>query len=234
MSLVPNARPERIMVDFEKAFMNAFNEVLPDTQIAGCYFHLCLSFNRKINELGLKKIYETNSEIALVLRMVPALAFLPVYRIEEGFNLVMEEIADTLAKLKVADDIAENLEKLLSYFQKTYIRGTSKAALFLPSIWNHHNAACEGLARTNNAVEGWHYGIQSLFTGSHPNIWTFIQKFRQDAALHKFNCLQAVNGQRKKPRKKYQELNSRVQNVVKSFEENSDIIPFLRSMAHMQ
>ena len=207
LQLIPNANPERIMMDFEKSAVNAFSATFPTAQITGCYFHLCQSVLRKINEVGLKKAYTTTPELALALKMVPATAFLPVEQVEDGFNLVMEEVGDILLRLKSEDEVSEKVEQFACYFQKTYIRGTSRAPLFEPSIWNQNNAASEGLARTNNAVEGWHYGIQSLFSGSHPDVWTFLQKFRQDALLHKFNALQAVTGHQKKPRRKYQQLN---------------------------
>ena len=43
--------------------------------LLGCLFHLSKSYMRKIVELGLKKDYETNHEIALALKMLPSLAF---------------------------------------------------------------------------------------------------------------------------------------------------------------
>ena len=50
--------PEKILLDFEKAAINIFSEQYPASEINGCYFHFCQSFNRKICELGLKRIYE--------------------------------------------------------------------------------------------------------------------------------------------------------------------------------
>ena len=32
------------------------------------------------------------------------------------------------------------------------------------------------IARTTNAVEGWHFGIQSYFSGAHPNMWKVVGK----------------------------------------------------------
>ena len=34
-----------------------------------------------------------------------------------------------------------------------------------------YDAAGEGVARTTNSVEGWHYWLQAYFSGSTPNIW---------------------------------------------------------------
>ena len=121
---------------------------------------------------------------------------------------------------------------LLATFKKPILE---VLPLFEASIWNHNNAAFEMLARTNNAVDGWHYGIQLPFRGSHPKVCTFLQKFRQAALLHKFNALQAVTGHQKKRRKNYQQLNARVQTRINSYEENKEtIFPFLGSIAHLQ
>ena len=63
---IPNSRPTRIFVDFEKAAMNAFQKFFTDATLSGCYFHLCQSFVRKINEVGLKSVYEQNPGLTLI------------------------------------------------------------------------------------------------------------------------------------------------------------------------
>ena len=75
LQLIPNANPETIMMDCEKAVVNAFSTTFPAAQIAGCYFQLCQSVLRKMSEVGLKKAYTTTPELALALKMVPATAF---------------------------------------------------------------------------------------------------------------------------------------------------------------
>ena len=73
-SLIDDVTQERIFIDFEIAALSTFNSHY-ETDIQGCYFHLCQSFMRKISELGLKKTYESNSELVLALNMIPALSF---------------------------------------------------------------------------------------------------------------------------------------------------------------
>ena len=53
--LVPDSRPEKILLDFEQAAIQAFQKNFPETKLSGCFFHLSQSFMRKIGELGLKK-----------------------------------------------------------------------------------------------------------------------------------------------------------------------------------
>ena len=88
---IPEAAPCRLLVDFEQAPMNAFKAFYPTAQISGCYFHLCQSFNRRINELGLKNTYENKAELALALRCLPALAFEDKSKITATFFPVIED-----------------------------------------------------------------------------------------------------------------------------------------------
>ena len=73
-----------MMDDFEKAVVNAFFTTFSAAQITGCYFHLCQSVLRKINEVGLKQLYNA-PELALVLKMVSATAFSILEKVRESF-----------------------------------------------------------------------------------------------------------------------------------------------------
>ena len=94
-------------------------------------------------------------------------------------------------------------------------------------------SAIDGLARTNNATEGWHFGLQALFQGSHPNIWIFLWQLKKDSLVIKFNAIQRLAGTENPTRKKYRLLNNRVQNICRKYkagEKNH----FLRAIAHLQ
>ena len=41
---IPNSSPTKILMDFKKAVMNAFEKNFTDATLSGCYFHLCQSF----------------------------------------------------------------------------------------------------------------------------------------------------------------------------------------------
>ena len=47
LSLLPNADPEKVLIDFELAAMKAFEKALPNANISGCFFHLSQNFIRK-------------------------------------------------------------------------------------------------------------------------------------------------------------------------------------------
>ena len=66
-----------VTVDFERASINAIQEMFPASRIGGCYFHLGQSLYRRVQRLGLQGKYETNEEFRLRVKMLSSLAFLP-------------------------------------------------------------------------------------------------------------------------------------------------------------
>ena len=178
-SLIGDITPERILIDFEIATLSGFTSHY-ETDIKRCFFHLCQSFMRKKSELGLKKTYESesNSELALALNMIPALSFVPESKVEIGFDLVIEEISSVPTKLDISQNDLKKIDELTAHFRKTYFRGDliGRKTFFPISLWNHYQNAVCGLARTTSAVEGWHLGVTALFQGSHPSIYSFLEK----------------------------------------------------------
>ena len=125
-SVSDNAQPSRILLDFEQAAVNAFTSAFPESSIKGCYFHLCQASLRKTNELGLKRAYENNCELSLVLRFIPALSFVPTDLVEQSFESVIEEIEHVVDRLDLEQNLSDKIDKLASYIQRSYIKGKQK------------------------------------------------------------------------------------------------------------
>ena len=66
-----------ILVDFEKAVMNAFLKSLPGWDVSNCYFHLCQAVQKNIQK-QFKKFYFSDKLFARASRLVVFLAFVPV------------------------------------------------------------------------------------------------------------------------------------------------------------
>ncbi|EFA11974.1 hypothetical protein TcasGA2_TC001422 [Tribolium castaneum] len=80
--------PQKILLDFEKACMNAARTAFPDLEIKGCYFHLRQNLIRKINSVGLKTEYESDIDVKLRLKSLVALAFVPLQDVRKNFSLL--------------------------------------------------------------------------------------------------------------------------------------------------
>ena len=138
--LVPNLVPQKVLVDFEKACMNAVRIAFPHAEVKGCYFHLCQSLIRKISNVGLKTEFETDINIKLKLKYIAALTFVPVHDVRSVFD----ELAATFPD-------EDSYNEVLTYFFSTYIEGAAgRDPQFPIRIWNHHEAALERSPKTTN------------------------------------------------------------------------------------
>lgn len=74
-----------ISIDFERAMIHAIEEIFDDEVcIQLCFFHLNQSIWRKVQELGLVVKYKENQQFKLAVKLISALAFLPVNIIKKG------------------------------------------------------------------------------------------------------------------------------------------------------
>ena len=123
--------------------------------MSGCHFHLCQSVIRKGATVGLKTTYGDTytSDFTQHVRILMALAFVPLDEVHEAFDVVcqtMPEIGRVITK----------------YFDETYvngpvIRGTGdnvvrRAPLFPPTLWNVTDRFENDFPTTNNYTEAWH------------------------------------------------------------------------------
>jgi len=71
--------------------------------------------------------------------------------------------------------------------------GHRRSALF-DSIWNCYELIQKDIPRTNNAIEGWYNGFNSMLNAIHPSIWTFINALKKEDNLNQFKVEQAIAG----------------------------------------
>ena len=162
-----------IMLDFEKASANAFQNVIPNVTIRRCLFHLSQNVYRKIQECGLTTLYKSEEVSRCRLKMLPALSFLPTKDVKVGFNSIRE--GSSLQLLPVID-----------YFDYNYVHGKFKYATRSgikifdnPSYpideWNASISIGSNKPRTSNYIEGWHNKLRVLCNGTHINLWELLE-----------------------------------------------------------
>ena len=161
--LEPRLAPKTLMSDFEQAAIRAFEQEFLNVSITGCFFHLGQCFWRKIQQLGFSGQYaEEDGIFASWARCLPALAFLPVDEVVDGF--------ETLASHDAFNDaVGQNAAQLVDYFEDTWVgrpprrQGADRRQPMFPhQLWNQHHRTLDGLPRTNNSVEAWRNRMQAL------------------------------------------------------------------------
>ena len=135
------------MIDYEQSCIGALPIVFPNVTVIGCLFHLCKSIYRRVQAEGLQQQYIDEEDFRTNIRMIPALAFVPIDDIIPAFERLSQHFQD-------------DAQTILDYFEANYIgilrRGRRRRPLFAHALWNIHGRVQDNLPRTNNALEGWH------------------------------------------------------------------------------
>ena len=129
----------------------------------------------KIQSAGFTNQYIENVGFALLMKMLPRLAFVPESQVIHYFNLLMEEFPT------FAIEIAE-------YFEDTYIgrllpNHTRRKPPFPIRLWNLYTRVNLEVARTNNSVEGWQNGFQSGISYPHPSFTKLLRYLQLEQSL---------------------------------------------------
>ena len=115
LKLESELNPTFIMVDFEKAAINALESNFLAC-VYGCFFHLTQTIYRRIQANGLATTYQHDRDFALKLRMLPCLAFVPEIDVIDCFNILMQEYpqsAMTVANILRTTTLENNSQMVL-------------------------------------------------------------------------------------------------------------------------
>jgi len=165
--------PSSILLDFEKATLQAAVNVFPGASLAGCLFHLGQCLWCRIQNEGLANNYRDNEHVRMFTKMLLALSFVPPEDVPGSFDVLNDNRPDELAPI-------------YDYWEDNYIgwlrRNRRAAPTFPVALWNMRLRVADGLPRTNNSVEGWHHAFQTSVSCHHPNIYKLIEhsKAEQD------------------------------------------------------
>ena len=225
-ALGPTLSPRTIMTDFERAAINAFRAVFPDSDQQGCFFHFSQCLFRSIQSNGLQQLYESDAGFALKMRMIAAIAFVPVAGVVTSFEHLIDNT-----------DFPKETQSVLDYFKDTWIGRANRRLIRRPPrfdhvLWNCFDAAKFCAFKTNNVCEGWHRSFSELFGASYPTIWKFLEIFkgekeRNEAIMEQYTA--GAEPPRKK--KKYKDIALRIQTIVNNFE-NRELLDYQRGIAH--
>ena len=77
---------KEIICDFELNIHKAIDEMIPEVDILGCFFHLAKAFKEKVDKKNMKSEYDNNSEFRKFVKQCIALSSLPLVDIEPGLQ----------------------------------------------------------------------------------------------------------------------------------------------------
>ena len=223
-NIIGRDSPTQVIADLELAMHNAVVRVWPEVEIRGCYFHLTQALWRKVQEVGLATSYSNDENVCRQIKLMAALAFLPPEDVPEAFDQLKDETID------------EGFEVgLYSYFELNYVgrkpaRGPRRRPRFGIEMWNVRQRTQQGIPRTNNKLEGFHYAIQGIFDGVHSTIWRFLKGLQREHALLYVHA--RAEDEPPAPKKEYRDINARLQTLIRRHEAGGPRDDFLNGIAH--
>ena len=227
---LPDVNPERIVLDFESAAIQAFKNGFPRAQVSLCQFHFSQSLNRKLNNVGKKWAYENDEQFNILIKCINSLSYVPVGDVIENFHMLCEKF----------DEDDDAVSQFLSYVETTYIHGqrrrngTYKDPLFRIQLWDHFEDGLNCLEKTTNCVEGYHNALQNTFRCDHPSMPDFLSGIKKDINIHKFNLRKVLMGEIEPQNRKYQLVAQNLAAAVGSYHTTEDKYDYLRRVAHQQ
>ena len=198
-----------LMFDFETGILPQFRSVFPDHIIKLCYFHLTQNLQKNVSNKH-KKQYSNDENFAQAVRLLAALAFVPLDRIESALEVILDHFAETNT----------DLLPIYWYFEKYYIG--ELVAQDLPrttptypvGLWNFYadmttSEETQNYPRTINKCEAWHGSFRKRFTSAHPTLKVFIRALKLEQARVDYFLDRLIKNNEpptKRPRKDHKEL----------------------------
>ncbi|XP_002739538.2 uncharacterized protein LOC100377344 [Saccoglossus kowalevskii] len=164
---------QRVVADYEISLMTVIDTEFRRTRISSCYFHFCQSLWRRIQRLGMARMYRQDQRLKKCIRMLMGIGYLPVAVVRMNFqNFVRRQSTQRLIVLYPA------LEDFIHYMETNYINAN---VTFPVHLWNVFNRDQD--TRTDNHVEGFHTRWNNNVGRVHPSLWFFIRKMKDEQRL---------------------------------------------------
>jgi len=168
-----SADPNTVVCDFESAAMNAVRTTLGShVAVQGCFFHLCQSTWRKIQELGLVQAYRNKPDVRQFCAMIDALAFLPESDVCVGMRYLLQHVPSGAENDQLLD--------LITYFDTTYVSGAVRRVQRPANSASIPSLVIRRLPPL--FPEAWNRGVSATVNHHHPSLWCVIDALQQDAA----------------------------------------------------
>ena len=174
-----NRNPDDILVNFERAVINSMHNLNPQIEAKGHFFQFPSNVWKRIQNIGLHQRYKSDEELALHLRMLCAIAFLPAADVIQGFEELVDEIRNIYN---------DEVDELLDYFEDNFIgrfrrNAPRRPPSFALDLWNMFN-------RTDDELPS----FQAHISSCHPVFWKFLNILRNEESLIRVSITQHLAG----------------------------------------
>ena len=147
--------------------------------------------------------YQKNDSLKLAMCCLRASAMIPSSDVTQAFLILADNKPDH-----------EKIPELSAYYEHTYIGDRRRPGrnerygsdIFPVEMWNHFETTSEGITRTTNSTEAWHYGIQELFNVITQHLRTFMKGLEKDIQMQPTAFVSGVSGLKPFAPERYQTM----------------------------
>ena len=206
---------KEVISDFEINIQKAADQMLPEIQILGCFFHLSKCFWKRLQMKGMVTEYDNNAKFREFVKSAIALAHLPLADLEDG--------VDHLKSFQFVDEKCQEFQTYLcTYISEYWIHGP-----FPPQVWNCFSRTDD---LTNNNQEGFNSKINKEVKQIHPTPGQLAMFIKKQIKLSEIDVMRADSGLSKpKQRLTYKNLAEKRKNMKTNYSK-SRMPQYLRSM----
>ncbi|KAJ8669171.1 hypothetical protein QAD02_000430 [Eretmocerus hayati] len=204
-----------VMLDFERAAMNAFSTVFENMILSGCYFHYVRAVMKKFYKLEIRE-----GGVVRILKITEAIPFLPVAKIEQGFDYLNREA------LQFRDPKINQFVRYLNFWRR------------LAGVISVHRKRI----KTNNGQENFHMRMNRRIQ-IHCRFWKLLDELKNAAtdAYYSLVRVEAGRGGRAPVGQRQRDYNNRLTELEDSLDANDpldvpryleDVMVFRRQFGH--
>lgn len=155
-----NIHMKTFKCDFELAVINAVQQVYPEVQVKGCFFHYQKAITKKAEQLGVLDLKECKK----VIRLIRNLPLLPENHIKNCWLTILNNAPDF-----------EQFRMFKNYFEKQWLSKISTVLL----------SCSDDKHRTTNLLEGWHRRV-AVKIPKNPNFCQFLYNIRKESIRYDY------------------------------------------------
>ena len=102
--------------------------------MTGCFYHLSQNIYRKVQSKGLQQLYSEDADVAMTTRKLPEMAYVPVNRVIDTFELLVDDIPDVIRPV-LYDRVADVLPRTNNAVEGFHNHMQSSVMSCHPNIW---------------------------------------------------------------------------------------------------
>lgn len=182
---IENLNLNWIILDYELALYNSLNKNFPGVKLRGCWFHFNQIFQRKLCELGFRKIFKAQPEFRNHCKLILSLAAVPVSDIKievSNLKFYFENKRNLKGEIKIVFD----------WFVLNFVNN-EKLANHYVEFWSIYDRIVSDISLTTNSLEAYNRHLNSVAETRQPSLYSLGSELKKETELNQVEIIKLQN-----------------------------------------